>query len=291
MKIFLVSILALLAFFRASAQVSVEVTLEQDQFLSGEALPVAVKITNRSGQPLHLGADASWLTFSVESVDGFVVIKNAEVPVSGEFDLASSQLAIKRADLAPYFVISKPGRYHIIATLRIKDWSVEVSSSAKPFDVIAGAKLWEQEFGVPAATNGAPEMRKPEMRKYVLEQANYLQSQLRLYMQVSDATESRIYKVAALGPMVSFGQPEAQVDRFGNLHVLWQSGSSAFAYTVVNPTGEIARQEIYDYFTTRPRLAVNDAGETVVVGGVRRMKPVELPVVQAPNELPAPAHP
>jgi hypothetical protein len=283
MKTFLVSILALLAFFRADAQVDVEVTLEQNQFLSGEALPVAVKITNRSGQPLHLGTDANWLTFSVESVDGFVVIKNAEVPVTGEFDLASSQLAIKRADLAPYFVISKPGRYHIIATLRIKDWSVEVSSPAKPFDVIAGAKLWEQEFGVPAAANGAP-----EVRKYVLEQANYLRSQLRLYMQVSDATESRIYKVSALGQMVSFGQPEAQVDRFGNLHVLWQSGASAFAYTVVNPTGEIARQEIYDYFTTRPRLDVNDAGETVVVGGVRRMKPVELPVVKTPNEVAQP---
>jgi hypothetical protein len=277
--------LALLAFFRASAQVDVEVTLEQDQFLSGESLPVAVKITNRSGQPLHLGADASWLTFSVESADGFVVIKNADVPVTGEFDLASSQLAIKRVDLAPYFVMSKQGRYHIIATLRIKDWSVEVSSPAKMFDVITGAKLWEQDFGVPA-TNGAP-----EVRKYVLEQANYLRAQLRLYMQVSDATESRIYKVVALGPMVSFGQPEAQVDRFSNLHVLWQSGASAFAYTVVNPAGEIARQEIYDYFTTRPRLGVNDAGDVVVAGGVRRVKPVELPLVKAPNEVTMPAKP
>jgi hypothetical protein len=182
--------------------------------------------------------------------------------------------------------MSKPGRYHIIATLRIKDWSVEVSSPVKPFDVIAGAKLWEQEFGVPAATNGAP-----EVRKYVLEQANYLRLQLRLYMQLSDAMESRIYKVLALGPMVSFGQPEAQVDRFGNLHVLWQSGAQAFAYSVVNPVGEIARQETYDYFTTRPRLGVNDAGNVVVVGGVRRVKPAELPVVKAPNEMIVPAKP
>src|SRR5471032_2742756 len=206
MKTFRILCLALAAFSRASAQMSVNLGLEQAQFLPNESVKLAVKITNQSGQPVHLGADASWLTFSVESVDGFVVIKNAEGPVTGEFDLASSQLAIKRVDLAPYFVMSKQGRYHIIATLRIKDWSVEVSSPAKMFDVITGAKLWEQEFGVPAATNGAP-----EMRKYVLEQANYLRAQLRLYMQVSDATESRIYKVSALGPMVSFGQPEAQV--------------------------------------------------------------------------------
>jgi len=52
--------LALLTFFRASAQVSVEVATEQDQFLPSETVPVAVRITNRSGQLLHLGADAMW---------------------------------------------------------------------------------------------------------------------------------------------------------------------------------------------------------------------------------------
>ena len=83
------------------AQVTLEVVLDQKQFLPGESLPVAVKITNLSGQSLHLGAEPNWLTFSVESADGFVVLKNAEVPVLGEFDLASSQMATKRVDLHP----------------------------------------------------------------------------------------------------------------------------------------------------------------------------------------------
>jgi hypothetical protein len=92
MKIFsLVVVLAAMIFSRATAQVTVEVTMAQEQFLPGEALPVAVKITNRSGQLLHLGTEANWLTFSVESADGFVVIKNSEVPVLGEFELESSQ--------------------------------------------------------------------------------------------------------------------------------------------------------------------------------------------------------
>ena len=50
--------------------------MEQRQFLPSEAIPAAVRITNRSGQPLHLGADANWLTFNVESADGFIVVKN-----------------------------------------------------------------------------------------------------------------------------------------------------------------------------------------------------------------------
>ena len=59
----------------AGAQVTAEVTLDQDQFLPGETLVAAVRITNRSGQALHLGAEPDWLSFSVESRDGAVVAK------------------------------------------------------------------------------------------------------------------------------------------------------------------------------------------------------------------------
>src|SRR5208282_5024636 len=108
--------LMLLSLVNAPAQVSVEVMLDQEQFLPSESVLVAVRVTNRSGQTLHFGANANWLTFSVESADGFVVSKNSDVPVSGEFDLDSSQMAIKRVDLAPYFALSRLGRYNIIAT-------------------------------------------------------------------------------------------------------------------------------------------------------------------------------
>ncbi len=276
--------LTLLARVNAPAQVSVEVLQDQEQFLPSESVPVAVRITNRSGQTLHFGADANWLAFSVESADGFVVIRNSDVPVSGEFDLDSSQMATKRVDLAPYFVLSRPGRYNIIATVRIKEWHAEVASPAKGFDIINGAKLWSQDFGLPApvgVTNQAP-----EVRRYSLIEANYLRSQLRLYVQVSDESEARVFKVSAVGPMVSFSQPETKLDRLSNLHVLYQSGAKAFTYSVVNPNGDITKQEIYDYFNSRPRLTVNDSGDIAVVGGVRRVKPSELPQVKAPDALP-----
>jgi hypothetical protein len=71
--------------------------------------------------------------------------------------------------------------------------------------------------------------------------------------------------------------------------VLYQSGARSFLYSVVNPDGGIMQQEVYDYVNTRPHLAVDDAGNIVVQGGVRRMKPGELPAVQVPEGLPAPA--
>lgn len=291
MKILLpVLAVALLAFCRASAQVvDVKVVLDQDQFLPSETLPLAVRITNRSGQTLHLGADPDWLTFSVESDDHFIVTKNSEVPVLGEFDLGSSQVATKRVDLQPYFDLRRQGHYHVTATLRIKDWNAHISSAPVEFDVISGAELWSQDFGVPVppgVTN-----RTPEIRKYTLEEANYLHQQLRMYVMVSDHSGSRVFKVSAIGPMVSFSQPEEQLDQFSNLHVIYQSGARTFTYSVVSPDGTITRQDIYDYLDKRPRLGLNDAGEITVIGGVRRVKPDHLPDIKLPDELPPPAKP
>ena len=283
MKTFLVSILALAALFRASAQVSVELELEQDQFLPSETMRLAVKITNRSGQPVHLGADANWLTFNVESADGFVVIKNSEVPVLGAFDVESSQMATKRVDLQPYFSMNKPGRYKVIATVRIKEWLLTINSAPKHFDVINGAELWSQDFGVMVATNTAP-----EPRKYALIEANYLREQLRLYVQVSSSGGAHIFKVAPLGPLVSFSAPEAQVDRISQLHVLWQTGAQSFSYTIISPVGTVVSRDVYDNFNTRPHLTVNASGEVVVQGGVRRAKPSDLPVVKLSDTLAPP---
>ncbi|HEY4417399.1 MAG TPA: hypothetical protein VGO57_17035 [Verrucomicrobiae bacterium] len=277
--------LAVLTFFRASAQVTVEVSTEQDAFLTSESLVVAVKITNLSGQQLHLGAETNWLKFSVESADGSIVNKTAEVPVLGEFDLESSQLAIKRVDIAPYFTMTKPGRYRITAQLTIKDWNRTIMSPAKVIDIVTGAKIWSQDFGLPSAGG------LPEMRRYTLEQANFLRQQLRLYIQLSDVAESYVYKVAALGPMVSFGQPEERVDRLSQLHVLWQTGGQSFSYCIIAPNCEVLKRDIYDSFNGRPKLVVGDDGEVSIVGGTRRIPASEIqptpPLPAATNAAPA----
>ena len=290
MKTF-IAVLALtgLAWLHTSAQIVVEVVLPQEQFLPSEAMPVAVKITNRSGQPLHLGEAANWLTFNVESADGEIVIKHGEVPVMGEFDLNSSQVATKRVDLAPYFGLTKPGRYRVTATVRIAEWKSEKTSPSISFDVITGARIWSQDFGVPPPA-GSTNLT-PEVRKYTLQKANYLREQLRMYVEVSDAAESQVFKVISIGRTVSFGNPETQLDRASNLHVLFQSGAAYFTYAVVNPDGGLVEQEVYDFSSPRPHLVMTDSGTVKVVGGARRVQPEPMPMVKSPNELPAAATP
>jgi hypothetical protein len=116
----------------ASAQVTVDLSLDQDQFLPGEALPVTVHITNRSGQTLHLGDDG-WLTFFVQSSDGSVVLKKMDPPVKSPFDLGNGEVGIKRLDIAPYYLLGHDGTFRISATVHIKDWNSDVTSSAQSF--------------------------------------------------------------------------------------------------------------------------------------------------------------
>ncbi|HXU75011.1 MAG TPA: hypothetical protein VN794_00510 [Methylomirabilota bacterium] len=262
----------------AFAQVTAEVRLDQDQFLVGESLPTTVRITNRSGQPLNLGAEEDWLTFAVESRDGFVVAKNAEAPVAGEFRLESSKAALKHVDLAPYFSLNVPGRYTVTANIKIKNWDRQVISSPTAFNVIQGAKFWEQEFGVPASrTNGAP-----EVRHYVLQQANFARGRLRLYLRLTDETGAKTLRVQPIGPLVSFSRVEPQIDKLSNLHVLYADGPRSYSYSILSPDGDVIGRQSFEFVESRPRLAVSEEGNISVTGGVRRL---------TANDLPAPTSP
>ncbi len=257
---------------RLSAQVTVSVETDQNEFLPGEALPVKARIVNRSGQTLKLGSDNSWLRFSIEARDGYVVMKTGDVPVKQEFTLESSERATVSANLAPYFHLPGPGHYVIRATMVIPEWKQEVTSDPKAFDVIEGSKLWEQEFGVPRGVNSTN--TEPEMRHYSLQEANYLHN-LMLYVQVTDSS-GKLNKVFPIGRMLSFSMPDPEVDKVSNLHVLYQDGPRSYSYTVISPDGNVIMRQTYDV-TTRPRLMRDDDGFLAVVGGVRRVTRNDIP--------------
>ena len=116
-----------------SAQVTMELALDQEQFLPGETLPVIVRITNRSGQTLNLGTDADWLKFTVESRDVPIVVKNGEAPVQENIVLESAHTAIKRVDIAPYFNLKNLGHYSVMASAVIRDWNRQITSTSVGF--------------------------------------------------------------------------------------------------------------------------------------------------------------
>jgi hypothetical protein len=107
-----------------------------------------------------------------------------------------------------------------------------------------------------------------------------------LYFRLTDSS-GQIYKVFPIGPILSFGKTEPQVDQFSNLHVLYQDGARSFNYTVINPSGEILRRETYEY-TTRPRLVRDTDGFLNVAGGKRRVTSKDVPPAYVTKSLEAP---
>ncbi len=261
---------------------------DQDEFLPGEAIPVIARITNRSGQTLTFGREKGWLKFAVAAKEGYVGMRQNDVPIDSEFTLESSERANVRVNIAPYFQLDKTGHYKITATVAVPEWKRSFNSDPKDIDIIKGARVWQQEFGVP---NPADTNAEPQLRIYALQEANYLRSRLMLYAQVTDS-DGRINNVTPIGPMISFGQPEAKVDKNSNLHILYQNGPRSFNYSIVNPQCQLIKREFYDY-TSRPRMVSDDNGNISVEGGTRRITRDDLPAPKTPavNDVPAPTTP
>jgi hypothetical protein len=153
--------------------------------------------------------------------------------------------------------------------------------------VISGTRFWEQEFGVPhTGTNNA----EPEVRKYILTQAT-LSRRKKLYVRVTDASESKTFSVFALGPMISFSNPQMRVDQGSKLHVFYQDGAHSFSYNVVSPDGEQLVRQTYFNEVSPPRMKVAENGEVVITGGVRHYAANDLPFSKksfSTNDIPPP---
>ncbi len=257
--------------------VTAELKLEQTQFLANEDVQLKVRIINRSGQDLSLGREDDWITFSIQGAADSVVMKLLEMPVAGAFTLHSAQTGVRTFNLAPYFDFHRPGRYVIGATIRIPQWDQQVECKSVDLTIVQGARV----PNIPEVAVGVPPIdgdtnKPPEVRKYILQEVNYI-TESRLYLRLTDATGARTYRVVPIDRLVSFSQPEAQVDRYSNMHILNQTGAKSFCYCVVNPHGQMLEKETYDYTQYRPVLRSAPDGRIVVAGGVRHFTDRDIP--------------
>jgi hypothetical protein len=100
--------------------------------------------------------------------------------------------------------------------------------------------------------------------------------ELDLYFRLTDST-GKILRVFPIARMVSFSEPEAQIDRFNNLNVLSQIGARSFSYCVLSPEGQWVARQTYVYTDTRPVLRVNAEGMMYIAGGARLLSADDFP--------------
>ncbi len=272
----------------AAQPIGLEIEAVRDSFLPGEPLQVLVHIKNTSGRKLHFGDDPEWLKFSVRTRDLKPVARLRPPATDGEFDVESGYVATRKVDLAPAFDLMALGFYTATATVRVREFGVELTTPVPfKFELVRGFRLWDQEFGVPPAEGELPPAQA-DMRRYSVIQLRTTKG-IRLYSRVSDAADVLPIKVMELGPYFTFTPPETQVDRAGMLHVLFQSHGRVFTHCVVNPDGEIALRNSYDSNASRPSLRLDKDKRVAVAGGTRLLAIYDIPPVDPlslPRELP-----
>ncbi|MEW6306048.1 MAG: hypothetical protein AB1705_21435 [Verrucomicrobiota bacterium] len=285
----LIILLCLAGAASVRAQIKVEIVLDRKQFVPGESLVVGARIINHSGQPLKFGRDPGWLQINVEPTDNSVVQRLAPVPAVGEFELESAMMGTRRIDLAPCFDLSKPGRYHVTATVLVAEWNQQITSEPKAIEIFPGTTVWEQKFGVPNADR--PD--SPEFRKYALLKANHT-DQKKYYVQVTDEYGVKTYGVFPVAPVIASREPLVLLDRRSNLHLLAPTGRISYGYYVISPSGNLILRERHDIAgNSFPRLRPAKDGEVNVVGGARKESPDDFPPpptakLEPPLEKPRP---
>jgi hypothetical protein len=273
----------LLAAVAASAQVKVEVVFDGEQYIANEPLIARVRIINDSGSTLRLAGTPDWLDFAVRAKQngkegGYV--RPLRPPTSIDaFTLESSKTATVRMDLSPCFNLTQTGEYQVVATVKVPAFSATYASPPKTFFIVTGSRMWERPFGVPPSIAAPDPGGLPEMRKYILIQA-LSGKETKFYVRLTDAQENNI-KVIPIGTLISFSRPEPQLDKWSNLHVLYQIGSRSFVYTVINPAGLLIARETHEISDTRPTMATTDEGRIVIRGGKRRPTIDDIPPYDA----------
>ncbi|MGC8744103.1 MAG: hypothetical protein ACP5T0_09515 [Verrucomicrobiia bacterium] len=277
---FIVGFLIFVAPF-SQAQVKVEVSFPQEQYLPYEPIIAVVKISNVSGQKLDFKGEDNWLDLAMETQSGRVISKETDIPRQQDFSIQSGEVGILRIDIQPLFKANSPDRYSVTAVVKIKSWNKVFSSEPATFDIVTGVKIWEKEFGVPDENDPS---QTPEVRKYALLLANFKQH-LRLYFRLSNVGEDKIFKMTYIGNLTSIGRPEANLDKFNNLHILYQVGAKAFKYAVFSPDGRMFLRETHEYTTSRPRLWLDNDGRIYIRGGARKISPDDVPgIVQKSSQ-------
>ena len=245
----------------ACGQVSVELTLARRTFLSGEAIPVTVAVTNLSGTELVFQGRSQqpWIDFIVKSSRGVPLPPIGE-PAFGAIRIPPSQTLSRTIDLNQLFGFSELGNFSIYAIVRLPNQRTGGFQSRRHLFSIAAAKpTWSQVVGVPGKPGQNHEMR---LIRFSADQKDHL------YAQVADQKTGRVLRTHHLGEAISLRQPTVALDSSLTMHVLYLATPSFWAHARIDPEGKLLDHQYYrPSLAGDPRLARLENGSIQMVGG------------------------
>ena len=228
-------------------------------------------ITNLAGRDvdLHDSEGQAWFGFEVTGSEGQPIAPTATGSTQAPLRIEAGQKVTQRIDLAALYSVHDFGTYHVRAHIYFADLGKFFYSASRVFEVTDARPIWQQTVGIPDGV-AAP----GDARTYSL-LSNRFPDHTSLYVRVQDRDKGIVYATYSLGRSIAFEQPQAEIDRANQLHVLHCAAPRAWTYSRVGLNGELLGHSSLMETKTRPRLIRSANGEVAVQGGV-----IEAPAAQ-----------
>jgi len=261
----------LLLVVTGEAQIQVDLKLKRLQYIAYEPVVATLAITNLAGRDveLHDADGQSWFGFEVTGSEGQPIppvrTDNSQPPLKIE----TGQKVTQRINLAPLYAVSDFGTYHLRAHIYFADLGKFFYSGTRVFEVTDARPIWQKTVGVPEGVPGAGSVRTYSLL------TNRFPDHTSLYVRVEDKDNGIVYATYSLGRSIGSDQPQTEIDRANQLHVLHSAAPRAWAYSRVGLNGELLAHSSFMETKTRPRLLRAADGDVAVRGGM-----LEAPVAQ-----------
>jgi hypothetical protein len=248
----------------AEGQIQVDLKFKRMQYIAYEPVVATLAITNLAGRDieLHDANGQSWLGFEVTGSEdqpiALLSTENAQPPLKIE----AGQRVTQQIDLASLYPVHDFGAYHVRTHVYFADLAKFFYSGTRVFEVTDARPIWQQTVGIPDGVAAAGDVRTFSLL------TNRFPDHTSLYVRVQDKDTGIVYATYSLGRSITFEQPQAEIDRANQLHVLHCAAPRAWSYSRIGLNGELLTHSSFMETKTRPRLVHSAKGEIAVRGGV-----------------------
>ena len=224
------------------AQIDLRIETPKASYLQFSPIPFTIKIKNLGAGELRLAETQGkpWLEMVVQSRDGQLIAPE-KMLLPPEKTLRSGQSTSISVDLAPHYLIRDTGGYRARASVRLPSGETLMTDSLD-FLIGRGEVIWTVPRG------DGEERRIYSLLKF------YEDPNVGLYLRVEVPKKNQVYPSRRLGAFLPLGKPVAEFDPQNNLHLLYAVAAGKYRLTVVNPDGQILREETRQAGVDKPVL-------------------------------------
>ncbi len=219
------------------AQIQVELKLKRLQYIAYEPVFASVAVTNLAGRDIELHDDHGqhWFGFEVSGKEGQPIGPVGRLEGEAPLRVESGKTVVRRVNLTPLYAVQDLGTYHVRANIYFADLNKFFYSQARAFQVINARPIWQTTVGIPEGMPGAGQARTYSLL------SNRFADHTSLYVRVENKESGSVYATYSLGRIIAYDEPQKEIDRANQLHVLHCTAPRTWAYSHIGLNGQLLK--------------------------------------------------